>query len=163
MTVVSITKSYLYYNEQWFYEWLHLKFAIVIALLTVIGETLHDYFTYYFDISRNTILRFMKNIRSILSDAYKVRLVEDGWCKTGLMPFNQEAILGQWSFYCTIDKKEKKQLGTTMSHIAKANGYITAKEMKDHFSNLVGFYYGILLIVSEIVSFVAAFWNATYS
>lgn len=91
--------------------------------------------------SRNTILRFMWNLPSILSTAYTKKNVHEGWRKTGLMPMCKDIIIGHWPFHKFLTGDERKKLkiaGTKLSHIAKRDGSIGEADIESHLSDSIG-------------------------
>jgi len=91
--------------------------------------------------SRHTILRFMWNLPSILSDAYTRHRVQEGWIKTGLMPYKPDVILGHWPFHKHLTAKERtslKQAVLQLSRIAKRDGHIGEASIEEHLADSIG-------------------------
>lgn len=91
--------------------------------------------------SRHSILRFLRNLPTILDEAYSIHNIQDGWRKTGLLPYNPEVILGHWPFHQYLTHQERKKLCKAviaLAVIAKRDGHIGEADLESHLADAIG-------------------------
>eukprot|EP01034_Spumella_vulgaris_P039646 gene39646-48992_t len=77
----------------------------------------------------------------MLSTAYTVKNITDGWRKTGLVPYDPVKMLQHWPFYDMLDKTKSASLLKAISDlfvIAKHNGMLTEEQLTAHVGDIIG-------------------------
>ena len=91
--------------------------------------------------SRTTYIRFLSHLPVILSKALTMKIIKDGWAKTGLWPLNQERILQQCSSWSSMSGEHAKRVISALPGItanAKLNGMTSTTLMQDLLGDIGG-------------------------
>jgi len=88
--------------------------------------------------SRKSIVNFLHHLPSILSKAYVMKTVQDGWIKTGLFPL---VILSNWPNYKSLDKEQSLKLLDAIKDLsvkARDHGQLTEEIMESKLISIIG-------------------------